>query len=137
MIRLFTLLVVLMCVSALSAFESPQVTYKGEPGPVTFGVPFKQGALKDPSSLYLNGNPLQVKVNARWQDNSVKWALFDTELPANFKGKFTQGKVCNEVLLYRNGDKGVSRTYKSEGEFLINNGHEFSKGELDMSLFKF
>lgn len=42
-----------------------------------------------------------------------------------------------KVLLYRNGDKGVSRTYKSEGEVLINNGHEFSKGELDMSLFEF
>ena len=122
MIRLFTLLVVLMCVFTLSAFESPQVTYKGEPGPVTFGVPFKEGALKDPSSLHLNGKPLQVKVNARWQDNSVKWALFDTELPANFQGKFTQGKACNEPLLYKDGvlsNGKIKVTFPEKGPLFI------------------
>ena len=89
--------------SFLSAFDSPLVTYKGVPGPVTFGVPFKKGAVKDVKNLNLNGHPLQVKVNGRWQDGSVKWALFDTDLPADFKGKFTMGKAHEGELLYKNG----------------------------------
>ena len=87
----------------LAAFDSPVVTYKGVPGPVTFGVPFKQGAVKDVSRLNLNGVPMQVKVNAKWQDGSVKWALFDTDLPADFKGKFTVGKAHKGAFLYKNG----------------------------------
>jgi len=80
-----------------------EVTYKGQSGPVTFGVPFKQGAVKDASVLNLNGKPLQVKVNASWSDGSVKWALFDTDLPAGFKGKFTVGKKHQGKLLFQNG----------------------------------
>ena len=50
---------------------------------VTFGLPFEQGKVKDISRLYLTDAkgkrlPLQKKINARWQDGSVKWALFDT-----------------------------------------------------------
>lgn len=79
------------------------VIYRGESGPVTFGLPFKQGAVKDAAKLNLNGVPVQVRVNGRWQDGSVKWALFDTDLPKNFKGKFTVGKACTEEPLYKNG----------------------------------
>jgi hypothetical protein len=43
----------------------------------------------------------------------------------------------SKVVLHRDGNEGVSRTYKAKGEHLVNNGHEFSKGELDMSLFNF
>ena len=94
-------LLTLLCLgSTLSAVE---VTYKGVSGPVTFGVPFKQGAVKDASVLNLNGKPLQVKVNARWSDGSVKWALFDTDLPAGFKGKFTVGKKHQGQFLFQNG----------------------------------
>ena len=73
-----------LCMACL-LLSASEITYKGEPGPVTFGVPFKQGAVKDASKLHLNGKPMQVKVNGRWPDGSVKWALFDTELPRNFK----------------------------------------------------
>lgn len=96
----------------------PEITCKGESGPVTFGVPFKQGAVKDASILNLRGKPLQVKVNARWQDGSVKWALFDTDLPKNFKGKFTRGKAHSGALLYRNGvlsNGKVTVTFPSKG----------------------
>ena len=95
----------LSCLALLSLLLSAsEITYKGEPGPVTFGVPFKQGAVKDASTLHLNGKPMQVKVNGRWPDGSVKWALFDTELPRNFKGKFTTGAPCNEPFLFRNNE---------------------------------
>ena len=98
------LLFLLLPISAVSAAViEPEITYKGEPGPVTFGVPFAQGAVRDAAKLNLDGKPLQVKVNGLWPDGSVKWALFDTDLPKNFKGKFTLGKAHSGAPLYREG----------------------------------
>jgi hypothetical protein len=49
--------------------------------PVTAGIPFPRGALRDPNSLRLSGPsgavPLQTEVLARWSDGSVKWLLLD------------------------------------------------------------
>jgi len=50
--------------------------------PITGGVPFKAGDLKDPSAVRLlapDGQeaPLQVRQTARWPDGSVKWVLLD------------------------------------------------------------
>ena len=43
--------------------------------PVSFGVPFAQGELKDVATLALSDNtPIDAWVNARWPDGSVKWA---------------------------------------------------------------
>ena len=45
------------------------------PTPVSFGVPFAQGELKNVSTLALStGTPTDVWVNAQWPDGSVKWA---------------------------------------------------------------
>ena len=43
-----------LCMACL-LLSASEITYKGEPGPVTFGVPFKQGAVKDASTLYSLG----------------------------------------------------------------------------------
>ena len=46
-----------------------------EATPVSFGVPFAQGELKDVTTLALsNHEPMDAWVNARWPDGSVKWA---------------------------------------------------------------
>ena len=46
-----------------------------KPGPVSFGVPFAQGELKDVTTLALSDDtPVDAWVNARWPDGSVKWA---------------------------------------------------------------
>ena len=46
-----------------------------EPVPVSFGVPFAQGELKDVTTLALSDEtPVDAWVNARWPDGSVKWA---------------------------------------------------------------
>lgn len=43
--------------------------------PVTFGIPFKQGELKDASVLALSdGTPSDAWATAYWPDGSVKWA---------------------------------------------------------------
>ncbi len=50
--------------------EKPQTAV-----PVSFGVPFAQGELKDVSTLSFSDNtPIDAWVNARWPDGSVKWA---------------------------------------------------------------
>ncbi len=60
--------------------------------PVTVGVPFAEGQLKDAAALRVSGPdskplPLQAQVTAKWPDGSVKWVLLDTQatLPASSK----------------------------------------------------
>ena len=121
-------LFLLPAVFSLVLLAADEISYTGPAGPVTFGLPFKQGAVKDASKLHLNGRPMQVKVNGRWQDGSVKWALFDTDLPASFKGKFTVGKPHQGKNLYEKGvlsngkikvtfpEKGPLFVYEAPGE---------------------
>ena len=54
------------------------------PIPVSFGVPFAQGELKDVSQLTLSeGIATDTWVNARWPDGSVKWAGLAAVVPAD------------------------------------------------------
>jgi len=53
--------------------------------PVTAGVPFAKGQLKNVQSLKLSSSdgkplPLETYVSAKWLDGSVKWALLDTQV---------------------------------------------------------
>ena len=77
------------------AYETPVLSYKttGVPlhwigdrvqdTPVSFGVPFAQGELKDVSELTLSdGIQTDAWVNARWPDGSVKWAGLAAVIPA-------------------------------------------------------
>ena len=51
--------------------------------PVSFGVPFAQGELKDVTELTLSDNiQTDTWVNARWPDGSVKWAGLAAVIPA-------------------------------------------------------
>jgi hypothetical protein len=59
--------------------------------PVTVGVPFPQGMVKDVKTLSLIGQdkmtpqPLQTQILSRWHDKSVQWLLLDffVNCPAN------------------------------------------------------
>ena len=53
--------------------------------PVTFGIPFPQGVLKNESQLELKDSsgeplPLQTQAISKWIDNSIKWLLIDTQI---------------------------------------------------------
>jgi len=71
------------------------------PFPVTAGVPFARGALKDGRSVLLTAGsrqlPLQTEVLARWPDKSVKWLLLDFQARPGRK---------NFVLKYGDGVQG-------------------------------
>ncbi len=63
-------------------FSFPQRDWPGG-WPVTFGLPVEQGRVQEAKGLYVvdaAGNELllQVKVNARWPDGSLKWILLDS-----------------------------------------------------------
>ena len=75
------------CITNFKAYDTPMLSYQttgvplhwigdgGPATPVSFGVPFAQGELKDVSKLTLSGDiPTDAWVNARWPDGSVKWA---------------------------------------------------------------
>ncbi|MFA6108862.1 MAG: hypothetical protein WDA75_08835 [Candidatus Latescibacterota bacterium] len=59
--------------------------------PVTWGVPFSQGELRDGDQVALAGPdgsllPLQTAVLHRWPDHSVHWLLLDFSAPAEVAG---------------------------------------------------
>ncbi len=52
--------------------------------PVTFGIPFRQGELKDASLLALaDGTPADAWATAYWPDGSIKWAGMSTVASKN------------------------------------------------------
>lgn len=69
-----------ICVCPLSVTEQIGIRRINEP--VSAGVPFPQGMVKDPSCLMLrdiqgNSVPLQTQVLSTWSDGSVQWVLVD------------------------------------------------------------
>ena len=86
--------------------------------PVTFGVPFAQGELKDVSRLALSDQrPADAWVNARWPDGSVKWAAMATTLPV--------GKEVSIVLT--SGKARRQRT--SSSPFVTETDRQFIVGD--------
>ena len=83
-------------ITNFKAYDTPVLSYKttGVPlhwlgpvnsplSPVSFGVPFAQGELKDVSELTLSdGIQTDAWVNARWPDGSVKWAGIAAVVPS-------------------------------------------------------
>lgn len=81
-------------IANFQAYDTPMLSYQtsgvplhwmgnhGDMVPVSFGVPFAQGELKDVSKLTLsNGIPTDAWVNASWPDGSVKWAGIAAVVP--------------------------------------------------------
>ncbi|MBT3376781.1 MAG: hypothetical protein HN742_09985 [Lentisphaerae bacterium] len=86
--------------------------------PVTNGVPFPQGVLASGSEIrLLKGDRevlAQIRVTARWLDNSVKWILvsFLADVPADGKTEYTleYGRTVQRLL---KGDELVTRNGES------------------------
>lgn len=65
--------------------------------PVSFGVPFAQGELKDASLLTISdGIATDSWINARWPDGSVKWAGLAAVVPADAKNLTVKRKNSKE-----------------------------------------
>ena len=59
--------------------------------PVTIGIPFAKGAVKDASTLFAMADgkriPVQFIKTVPWPDGSVRWALMDTQVDVPAGGK--------------------------------------------------
>ena len=85
--------------------------------PVTSGIPFAKGALKDPSQVRLvDGQEkpvsLQTEALSRWQDGSVKWLLLDFQTslrPKQVKRFRLTTTVTNKKLNATDRKLAVSR----------------------------
>ncbi|MGA1194891.1 MAG: beta-L-arabinofuranosidase domain-containing protein [Candidatus Latescibacterota bacterium] len=90
-----------------------------EKEPISVGIPFAQGQLKDVADFgVLNGDenvPVQVDVTGRWDDGSVKWLMahFEVDLPGNRAHDVSF--VCDGSVVNPTPDLAVSVTEKSEG----------------------
>ena len=88
----------------------------GGSGPVSFGVPFAQGEIKDVATLTLSNDiPTDAWVNARWPDGSVKWAGLAAVVP-----KGSQNLKLVSVPKKKKG--GVSMVATSNDQFVVNTG---------------
>ena len=85
-------------------------------GPVSFGVPFAEGELKDVSALGLSNDiPTDAWVNARWPDGSVKWAGLATVVP--------QGSNDLKVKSLKKRSKpSVSWVTSTDKQIVVNTG---------------
>ena len=118
-------------ITNFQTYETPMLSYQttgvplhwvGNPAdmtPVSFGVPFAQGELKDVSQLTLSdGIPTDAWVNATWPDGSVKWAGLAAVIPAGSekltvesgKRKEESGKRKEESEKLTSGDRLVVNT---------------------------
>jgi hypothetical protein len=116
------------------AYDTPMLSYQttGVPlhwvgavnstRPVSFGVPFAEGELKDVSLLTLSGGiPTDAWVNASWPDGSVKWAGIAAVVPMT-KEKLTvkneKSRQKKDSSLFANH----SLLSTSDERFVVNTG---------------
>lgn len=91
--------------------------------PVTVGIPFPRGILKDTSLLTLRDPetgvmPLQTEILATWSDNSLKWVLFDFQVSVK-AGTAKEIEVnINEKPESRKGQPGI-KIEEEPGHFKI------------------
>jgi len=83
--------------------------------PVTLGVPFPRGEVKDGSEITLVDEkgrqvPVQVEVLDRWSDGTAKWALLDflASVPGSRPGKYLV-KTGSPALSPESGEMPVRR----------------------------
>lgn len=115
------------------AYDTPMLSYQttGVPlhwvgavhsaQPVSFGVPFAQGELKDVSLLTLSdGIPTDAWVNASWPDGSVKWAGIAAVVPmTNEKLIVKSEKSRQKNLSLSTNHSSLSTT---EARIVVNTG---------------
>jgi len=100
--------------------------------PVTSGIPFPRGMLKDPSKvrlvhvigeqppLQMRELPLQTRALAHWLDGSIRWLLLDFQVDLEpgetFKGKLELGKEMAAVA------KPIRTEQQEDGTLKVNTG---------------
>ena len=85
-------------------------------GPVSFGVPFAEGELKDVSTIALSHDiPTDAWVNARWPDGSEKWAGLAAVVP--------QGSIDLKVKSFKKRSKIAAQWVTStDNQIVVNTG---------------
>ncbi len=120
-------------ITNFQAYDTPMLSYQttGVPlhwvgsvnstRPVSFGVPFAQGELKDVSQLTLSGGiPTDAWVNASWPDGSVKWAGIAAVVPMTNEKlivKSEKSRQKNPSLLANHSSLSTS-----EDRFVVHTG---------------
>ena len=83
--------------------------------PVTFGIPFRQGELKDAGLLALdNGAPAAAWPTAWWPDGSVKWAALSAVADSNTLRVVKKDKKAKATTALSVSDNG--------SQYIINTG---------------
>lgn len=120
-------------ITNFQAYDTPMLSYQttGVPlhwvgsvnstRPVSFGVPFAQGELKDVSQLTLSGGiPTDAWVNASWPDGSVKWAGIAAVVPMTNEKLVVKSEKSRQKNLSLSTNHSSLST--SEDRFVVNTG---------------
>ena len=112
----------------------------GTDWPLTFGVPFPEGALEDDANVRLLGPhgdevPIQVRTTGRWLSGSVRWVLIDAQTPlsndkAGYRVEWGEGVTRKAALSDR-----VTITDNDRGITVSTGPLRFTLSKEDMSIF--
>lgn len=105
--------------------------------PCKVAIPFEKGLLMDTDKIHIERDgkifPSQSKVTSRWQDGSVRWALFRflADLPANEKTEF----IC--VFDKTNQIHGNNLALLNDGKIVVDTGElSFVIGKSEETVFE-
>ena len=93
--------------------------YEREKEPISLGIPFAKGQLKEVKDFGIKNDGVEVSTQAdvtgRWDDGSIKWltAHFEADLPGNKAHDLTF--VCDGSVATPIADLAVSVFEKREG----------------------
>ncbi len=88
--------------------------------PVTLGVPFARGALKQIESLSLYAKniniPFQIKKTACWNDGSIKWSLLDFQVDIEKNSAISL--ILSDDTVNRNTSEHDTPTHEKTGSLI-------------------
>lgn len=95
--------------------------------PVTVGIPFPAGAVREPGALFLVDEanqpvPLQTQPLAHWPDGSVKWLLLDCVLRERKPGRAIWMLRENPAAAKKEPQEGAFRIVESNQTVLVDTG---------------
>lgn len=95
--------------------------------PVSIGIPFPKGAIRDPSSLTVStGNkepiPFATQILGKWSDGSLKWILVDLQISMSPLEEKTVHIKSNPETNQNKGWEWELDIEDTDGEFIVRTG---------------
>ncbi|MBX2924675.1 MAG: hypothetical protein KF746_20910 [Chitinophagaceae bacterium] len=120
--RCYSFLTIILILSESAAAQVPlkienHTAYARKSWPVSGGVPFPKGLVRDLAKIGMVDRDIQVRPLSFWGDSSVKWALID------YQADLDPQLGCTNTLQFTQQQQSVGNTViETEENILVNTG---------------